>query len=367
MRNISIDGINIYTLFGIETAKSKGELDPLAVKYPYKKNWDDEHGEDVDLTTTNYEARKITLDFVFRASTKQSFYDRVTLFFAFLTAPGIRTLKYADIARPYFVYCPSGQELERLTKWNDTLMAGKISMTFIEPKPVGKYFSTTNPLTNASFTISTNGPVDIYWGDGTIETVDGTNVVCSHIYNSNLLGASGNCDSFSGYNQGIGTLITNDGADAALKCFEHASGGTQNISMLKSLNGFNYNEKWFISIYNKVISGTSGSLNLQGVTAIYNNITSWTRIGKAWARSIGSNQSIYLTNQINTTSRFDNFMINKITEAELTLLTTQQLLDKYAYNDGTTSSGAYQTYVGIVGDIADITSITSITGLTAIN
>ena len=361
---MTIDYLDI-NLFGLSVTKSDGELDFPKVKRPYSHIFQDSHGIDIDLTASSIEPRSINIEMILIASSDTDYYSKLTLLQEFLQRPGLRVLRYDNIARPFFVYLEDVVTVDRLSPYSASQMASRFVLKFIEKNPVGKYFATTNPITNVGFTISCAEPITVLWGDGTSQIVQGSNVAVSHIYNPNLVGASGDCDSFVGWNQGTATLVTIDGVSGG-KCFEVVSGVSANLTAYKDMSSFSP-ANYLCSIFAKVVAGVYAQMNLQGVVAVDTASTAWTRIGREWVKYTSTNNPhIYLTGSVSTTKRFDNFMINKILKAESKLLTATQLLDKYAYNNGSTSSGAYINYVGLVGNISKITLLTNLTGLTEI-
>ena len=361
---MTIDYLSI-SLFGLKIVKSSGWFDFPKIKRPYSHVWSDSHGIDIDLLDSFIEPRPITIEMSLTANSVADYIAKLTLFQEFIQQPGLRVLKRDKIDRPYFVYLEDMVEIDQKTKFTSTIIASTFRLKFIEKNPVGRYFATTNPIQNVGFTISCAEPITVLWGDGTSQIVQGSNVAVSHIYNPNLLGASGDCDSFVGWAQGTATLVTTDGVSGG-KCFEVVSGVSANMTLTRTISSFS-SANYLCSVFTKLIAGANASLNLQGVNAIYSFSNAWTRIGREWPKYISTtNPAIYLTGSVNSTARFDNFMINKISKAESKLLTNTQLLDKYAYNNGSTSSGAYINYVGLVGNISKITLLTNLTGLTEI-
>jgi hypothetical protein len=156
-------------------------LDLLKPKKRASHNWDDENGEDVYLGKTYFEAREIEMELFIRTTTKALFISELKDFFNAIRINGLQTLKLGNIAKVFLVYYKESSELVRLSIWNDTLMVGKFKITFIEPNPLTRQWtSTTNVL--ISFTITCPRVLTIVWGDGTTDIVTGTAVVKSKTF-----------------------------------------------------------------------------------------------------------------------------------------------------------------------------------------
>jgi hypothetical protein len=165
---LTIDGYDLYTNWGLQCVRSKGLLDPLKVKKGNLHNYNDEHGEDIDLSEVYFEPRPIVLDFIIQATTMAQFASRVRAFSALIQSPGLHVLKLPILDRPFYVYCQSEWDFDLLSKWNNTLMAGKLSVQLVEPLPVGRTWRTeqTTP-SSITFYITNTKPTKLYWGDGT--------------------------------------------------------------------------------------------------------------------------------------------------------------------------------------------------------
>ena len=67
-----LDGVN-FKDYGVYVAGSEGVVDRPKLKTPYSINWDNYHGETVDLNHKFFEPREITLDCFTKAQTKNNF------------------------------------------------------------------------------------------------------------------------------------------------------------------------------------------------------------------------------------------------------------------------------------------------------
>ena len=183
-----IDGTN-FKEWDIYVSESNGLLDRPKLKAPLKVDWDDYHGEVVDLRSKRVEAREITLNCFMRATGKLDFATKLNTFLDVFGKDGTQRLTVEiDPDRPliYEVYNESGISISK--RWNDDLMVGTFSLKLKEPEPVKRIlkFTRTSAATTATITLTSNKTVTVYWGDGSkTEDVYGTNTTVSHTYTKN--------------------------------------------------------------------------------------------------------------------------------------------------------------------------------------
>lgn len=182
-----IDGTN-FKDWGIYVSESNGLLDRPKLKAPLKVDWDDYHGEVVDLRKKRVEAREITLNCFMKADGKLDFATKLNTFLDVFSKDGTQRLTVEiDPEKPliYEVYNESGISISK--RWNDDLMVGTFSLKLKEPEPVKRIvkFEKTGTATTHIITLSSNKTVTIYWGDGTkTEDVYGDNLTVTHTYTS---------------------------------------------------------------------------------------------------------------------------------------------------------------------------------------
>lgn len=201
-----LDGVD-FKEYGVFVSASKGLLDGLKMKDPYKVEFDGYHGTAIDLSRPRYEEREITLDcFINTTGGKLEFVRKVKAFLdlfcarhkvaegatlnADLCPAGLHRLM-VDIhpvkALVYEVYLPDATDVEKT--WNDARMTGTFSLKLREPEPVKKvlkHIRTNSSNATTQFTITTNKLVNVYWGDGTTtQDVYGTAVNVAHTYAEN--------------------------------------------------------------------------------------------------------------------------------------------------------------------------------------
>ena len=172
--------------WGVYVSESKGVLDRPKLKTPPAVNWDDYHGQVVDLRDKRVEAREITLDCFMKATGKLDFAAKLNTFLDVFSKDGTQRLTVEiDPDKPliYEVYNESGVSISK--RWNDDLMVGSFSLKLKEPEPVKRIlkFTRTNTDATATITLTSNKTVTVYWGDGAkTEDVYGTNITISHTY-----------------------------------------------------------------------------------------------------------------------------------------------------------------------------------------
>lgn len=168
----------------IYVSESNGLLDKPAYKEPLKIDWDDYHGEVVDLREKRLQAREITLNCFMKANGKIDFVTKFNDFLAQFDEDGTQRLEVnIHPTKPliYDVYLPSGVVISK--RWNDDLMVGTFSLKLREPDPVKRIvrFQRTGSATTLNINFTSPKIVVVNWGDGTREEVSGT-VTLSHVY-----------------------------------------------------------------------------------------------------------------------------------------------------------------------------------------
>jgi hypothetical protein len=185
----SIDGTD-FKNWDIYVSGSNGLLDRPKLKKPLSVDWDDYHGEIIDLQNKRVEAREITLNCFMKANGKLDFVTKLNDFLEVFGKNGTQRLM-VDIhpTKPlvYEVYNENGVAISK--RWNDDIMVGTFTLKLKEPDPVKRVIrhqrisDTTKTL---SITLTTAKAVSIHWGDGaTSEDVYGENATVTHTYMNN--------------------------------------------------------------------------------------------------------------------------------------------------------------------------------------
>lgn len=133
-----IDGVDIYTTYGVQVEKVEGAFDWLQRKGDTGYSWPDEDGEDyyVDADDIHFEPRDIILHCILTAASQSAFVTALNTFKDALMASGLRslTLPY-DSSKTYSVYYVQGSSLDMLTKWNANTLVGSFWIKLREPDP----------------------------------------------------------------------------------------------------------------------------------------------------------------------------------------------------------------------------------------
>lgn len=185
----SIDGLD-FKNWDIYVSESNGLLDRPKLKAPFKVDWDDYHGEVIDLNNKRVEAREITLNCFMKASGKKDFVSKLNEFLDIFSKDGTQRLM-VDIhpTKPllYEVYNESGVIVGK--RWNDDLMVGTFTLKLKEPEPVKRvvrHQKRDEASKTLKITINTPKMVTIHWGDGTrSDNIHGENITITHDYVDN--------------------------------------------------------------------------------------------------------------------------------------------------------------------------------------
>ena len=186
-----LDGVN-FKDYGVYVAGSEGVVDRPKLKNPYSINWDNYHGETVDLNHKFFEPREITLDCFIKAQTKNNFIIQLSQFMQQFDKKGTQRLVInVHPVKPliYEVYCKDTVAVS--TVWNNQLMVGTFKIKLTEPEPVKrvlKHIRVSEETKNCTVTLQSMKYVNIYWGDGRIDydvAGDSNTHTITHTYETN--------------------------------------------------------------------------------------------------------------------------------------------------------------------------------------
>lgn len=185
----SIDGTD-FKNWDIYVSESNGLLDRPKLKKPLSVDWDDYHGEIIDLQNKRVQAREITLNCFMKANGKLDFATKLNDFLEVFEKNGTQRLM-VDIhpTKPlvYEVYNENGVAISK--RWNDDVMVGKFTLKLKEPDPVKRVVRhqlISDATRTLNITLTSTKAVTIHWGDGTTsEDVYGENVTVTHNYMNN--------------------------------------------------------------------------------------------------------------------------------------------------------------------------------------
>lgn len=184
-----IDGHD-FKDYGIYVASSDGLLNRPKLKDPMSVNWDNYHGQSVDLAHKYYDTREITLSCFCKAESKMDFIKKINDFQRLFDKRGTNRL-VVDVhpVKPliYEVYSTDAIEVEK--EWNDYLMVGTFKLKLKEPEPVKKvlkHIRVGESTKTCTITMTTTKYVNIYWGDGSVDyDIAGTDLKITHDYSDN--------------------------------------------------------------------------------------------------------------------------------------------------------------------------------------
>lgn len=184
-----LDGVN-FKEYGVYVSGSDGVMNRPKMKAPATLNWDNYHGESVDLSHKFYESREITLSCFVKAESKMDFIKKITTFEQQFDKMGTNRL-VIDVhpVKPliYEVYCKDAIEISK--EWSDELMVGTFKLKLIEPEPVKrvlKHIRVNESTKTCTITLTSTKYVNIYWGDGSVDyDISGDAVKITHNYDVN--------------------------------------------------------------------------------------------------------------------------------------------------------------------------------------
>lgn len=184
-----LDGVDFKT-YGVFVSGSDGIMNRPKMKAPATLNWDNYHGESVDLSRKFYESREITLSCFIKADSKMDFIKKITAFEQQFDKRGTNRL-VLDVhpVKPliYEVYCKDAIEISK--EWSDELMVGTFKLKLVEPEPVKrvlKHIRVSEATKTCTITLTSSKYVNIYWGDGKVDyDVSGENLTITHNYDVN--------------------------------------------------------------------------------------------------------------------------------------------------------------------------------------
>lgn len=179
-----IDNINIWTAYGIIVKKSEGIPSIPKRKPTMSVDWQDAHGEAIDLTTIYLESKEIQLSCWMMAATKLELQEKFQTFIDAVLSVGIHRLQIGiDTDKPliYQFYIDGAINTEK--EWYKQAYFYEFTLNLKEPDPVKRIYRYPASNTSIRATITTPKPVNIFWGDGTSDyNVVGTGKTVDHTY-----------------------------------------------------------------------------------------------------------------------------------------------------------------------------------------
>lgn len=185
----SLDGNLLHSVYGVYVQATRGLLDLPKMKEPVKYSWPDLPGEAIDLSNPQFESKEFYLDCMVQATSILDGMQKVNTFLRALIQPvatiGTHRLQITVDSTTYLVYqvyCPDAIAInQRFIRASQVLT---FSVKLREPEPVKKIFSWTVPGYTVTISVQATKPLNIYWGDGTMNadlTPDVVNTI-NHTY-----------------------------------------------------------------------------------------------------------------------------------------------------------------------------------------
>jgi hypothetical protein len=176
--------------FGVFVSSSSGLMGRLGRKSSLESDWDDYHGQVIDLAHPRYKERTIELKCFIEALTRSQFVQAVDRFMSEFDKPYTQRFKceYDGRTMPlvYEVYVKDDVDVTKTwARYNDDLMVGTFTLKIIEPEPVKRVLRwiAADDGTVASIKLTSNRMLDIFWGDGKATyNVHGDNITLTHTY-----------------------------------------------------------------------------------------------------------------------------------------------------------------------------------------
>jgi len=196
-----INNVNLRDL-GVVIERIDGILDMPGRKNPLTFDWDDYHGEVVDLTKPVLDVREIELGCWLKASTQDELVSKWLQVRSIFEAPGTQRLQINAGSKPLLYDVYHAQPLKAKNKWRNT---GPYHLRFDlllrEPEPVKRILKVTG--NSVSISLTSRKLLSISWGDGSkTYNVYGTGVTLNHSYSGGgdkYVVISGNIEDITGF------------------------------------------------------------------------------------------------------------------------------------------------------------------------
>lgn len=188
--NYYIDGMNLRTLYDVFVSKSIGLLSKPKPKQPKSMQWQDYHGEVVDLGVKYYESREIQLECFTKAGSNAEMIKNFNHFMGIFDKSGTHRLSVSvDSSEPLVYEVFLGSSIDLKKTWSGGQAVGEFTLVLREPEPVKKVLKHTRTgdgNKTVSITVTSSKLLNIYWGDGTHTfDVSGADHTVTHDYTKN--------------------------------------------------------------------------------------------------------------------------------------------------------------------------------------
>lgn len=196
-----INNINFKDL-SLIVEEIDGILDMPQRKNPLTFDWEDYHGEIVDLTKPVLDVREIQLKCWMKALSQDELVSKWLQLRQILEAPGTQRLQINAGSKPLLYDVYHLDSLEAKNKWRNVgPYFVRFDLLFREPQPVKRVLKVTG--SSVSITLTSKKLLSITWGDGTgTNNVYGTGVTVNKSYGSaadRYVVISGNIEDITGF------------------------------------------------------------------------------------------------------------------------------------------------------------------------
>lgn len=345
----SING-KYFKDYRIYVSSSLGLLDALKRKPVKTYDWQEYHGESVDLSNPKFEAREIVLNCFIKGDNYQEMFDnfRNVVLSEFQKSGTQRLLvePFGYKALPYEVYMID--EVKIAKEFSESTSIGVFSIKLIEPNPIKKVLYTTLNTLNLSYNSSKE--TEIFFVNGEKTTAKG---------NVSLSGKTLANRSVSGYNFNGRNLLKNSknkpsgqGAGSSVQLsngFKFISTGA--YGFFEEIKNLELGQDYTISIKAKRNAGTNG-----------NSILSYLNVDNSYLPLEGTEN---LTNEfkvysltrklIGTNSNVEIYILFPSGEIEVEYIK----LEKGTIPTDWQPAPEDERYIIIAGDIDGITNLTT--------
>ncbi|MDQ6481602.1 hypothetical protein [Dyadobacter sp. LHD-138] len=181
--NFSVNNIN-FKDFGVTVDGMEGVLDMPDRKDPLTMDWEDYHGEVVDLLKPVWGVRLIELSCWIKGIGKDDFTAKWFEFKSHFEQPGTVRVQIDAGSKPLLFEVYHRERLRNVKgKWRDGTNYARFTLKLREPEPVKRVLKVSG--NTCSITLTSRKIVSVYWGDGSrTMNVYGTNKTVSHNYGS---------------------------------------------------------------------------------------------------------------------------------------------------------------------------------------
>ena len=183
-----IDGNALWEVYGIIVQRSEGIGDIPKRKPTMAVDWEDAHGEAIDLTSVYFESKEIKLNCWMMATTKLELQEKFQTFTNAIMTAGIHRLHIGidpNSLKPLIYQFYVDDKITVKKDWYDQVYCYEFNLNLREPDPVKRIYRYAASNVSIRATLTTSKPVNIFWGDGTADyNVVGTSKTVDHVYGS---------------------------------------------------------------------------------------------------------------------------------------------------------------------------------------